>query len=109
MSKAKKVTGPLKLAFSAEQKAALKAAGFDWSKLLQLLQNPVVKQIILTLIDSFLTPNTPTPMYAPPAAGHGHCDHKEHCLAVLRSALCTAHCAAAHYEACCADGEPHHH
>lgn len=103
----------LALTFTPEQQEALKGAGFDWKKLLQLLQNPMVKQIILQFIEILLTPTpapVPQPVFgaaAPTLKGHG--DHKALCKATLQ-ACCTACCiASAHYEACCEAEENHDH
>lgn len=89
---------------TAEQMAALEAAGFDWGKLLEILRNPVVAHLIRTLIDQFLAP-APLPVMGA-TTGHGAPgkDHHAMCLATLQSALNTAALAAEHC-CCCEHGK----
>lgn len=87
----------------------IKAAGLDWAVMLRLFEmvkryGPVAVELIRQLIEFWQDPSSVPRQLAAAEPGPGvgsHCDHKAACLQVLRSALCTAHCAAQHYQLCC--------
>lgn len=92
---------PLK-AFPPLTQAEVEAAGFDWGTLREILKNPMVQLIIRQLVELLLNPDKKPPVFGKSVK---HCNHKDLCLKTLQSALCAAHCAAVHYDACCAHEE----